>query len=118
MRHRSDARINKKKVKVFRNGNLVNLKRKDIRCGDIVEVKCDQPFPCDLILFYSLGENGTCHVTTANLDGETNLKLRIVPGKFPVKFEDLNSIKGIIKCDKPNEDLYEFKGKIEINGRE
>lgn len=85
-----------------------------------MEVNCDQSFPCDLILFYSLGENGTCHVTTANLDGETNLKIRTIPKKFPSinQVEDMNSIKGIIKCDKPNEDLYEFKGKIEINGHE
>ncbi|RNA39590.1 putative phospholipid-transporting ATPase IF, partial [Brachionus plicatilis] len=119
LRHKSDSRINKIKVRVLRNGSFVNLKRKDIQCGDIVEVHCDQSFPCDLMLLHSLDENGSCHVTTANLDGETNLKLRTAPNKFPsIQVDDLAALRGVIKCDKPNADLYEFKGNIEINGHE
>ena len=33
-------------------------------------------FPCDLILLYAETEDNTCHITTANLDGETNLKVK------------------------------------------
>ena len=29
--------------------------------------------------------------------------------------EDLSKFRGVIKCDKPNLELYDFKGKIEIN---
>jgi phospholipid-translocating ATPase len=35
----------------------------------------DQPFPCDLLLLYSQTEDNKCYITTANLDGETNLKV-------------------------------------------
>lgn len=45
------------------------------KCGDIVEVERDQGFPCDLLLLYSKTENKICHITTANLDGETNIKV-------------------------------------------
>ena len=30
-----------------------------------------------MVLLYSSNENGTCHTKTANLDGETNLKVCI-----------------------------------------
>ena len=28
--------------------------------------------------------------------------------------EDLANLRGVIKCDKPNLELYEFKGKIQL----
>ena len=43
--------------------------------GDIVEVTGDQPFPCDLLLLDCQTDTKECHITTANLDGETNLKV-------------------------------------------
>ena len=39
----------------------------------------DQPFPCDLLILYSQTEDNKCYITTANLDGETNLKPKEVP---------------------------------------
>ncbi len=46
------------------------------KCGDIVEVINDGTFPCDLVLLYADSEEHTCHITTANLDGESNLKVK------------------------------------------
>lgn len=43
--------------------------------GDIVEVKADETFPCDLIFLASSSVDGTCYVTTASLDGESNFKV-------------------------------------------
>lgn len=48
--------------------------------GDIVVVREDETFPCDLILLSSSRHDGTCYVTTTSLDGESSHK---VPG--PVK---------------------------------
>ena len=45
------------------------------QCGDIVEVDNDSTFPCDLILLFAETEDNTCQITTANLDGESNLKV-------------------------------------------
>lgn len=73
-----------------------------------------------MVLLYSHNEEHACHVTTANLDGETNLKKRVVPEKIPTieTVNDLHFFRGVIKCDKPNTDLYEFKGKIVIDRTE
>ena len=55
------------------------MKSKDVHVGDIVRVKRDEGFPCDLVLISTSNSEGKCYVTTANLDGETNLKVFIIP---------------------------------------
>ena len=44
--------------------------------GDVVLVKEDESFPCDLILLSSSRDDGTCFVTTASLDGESSHKVQ------------------------------------------
>ena len=60
---------------MLRDGLFQIIQRKQIKCGDIVEVKTNQSFPCDILLLYSDSVDKTCHITTANLDGESNLKV-------------------------------------------
>ena len=36
----------------------------------------NEEFPCDLVVISSEDPEGTCYITTANLDGETNLKVQ------------------------------------------
>ena len=38
--------------------------------------------PADVLLLNSSDENGICHLSTANLDGETNLKQKQIPKGF------------------------------------
>lgn len=75
LRHLSDRKINNSRVRVLKDGTFVESKWADIRCGNIIEVTADKPFPCDMVLLYSHTDDGVCHITTANLDGETNLKV-------------------------------------------
>uniref|UniRef100_A0A8C6TYP7 Phospholipid-transporting ATPase n=1 Tax=Neogobius melanostomus TaxID=47308 RepID=A0A8C6TYP7_9GOBI len=65
LRHKADNEVNGAPVYVVRSGSLV---------GDIVRVAKDETFPVDLVLLSSDRPDGTCHITTASLDGETNLK--------------------------------------------
>ena len=48
-----------------------------MQVGDIVKVMVEEELPCDMVLLSSHDEDGECYVTTANLDGETNLKVHV-----------------------------------------
>ncbi|XP_048448162.1 phospholipid-transporting ATPase IF-like, partial [Rhincodon typus] len=74
LRHKADNEVNNTPVYVIRSGGLVQTRSQNIRVGDIVRIEKDQTFPTDLVLLSTDREDGTCYVTTASLDGETNLK--------------------------------------------
>ena len=48
------------------------------------------------------------YVSTMNLDGETNLKERVIP--FDV--ESVQQFQGTINCDRPNESLEQWDGNV------
>ncbi len=64
------------------------------KVGDIVEVNADKSFPCDLLLLRSESEDNQCFITTANLDGEINLKVNW-NDQMKLKFKDL-----VWKCNR------------------
>jgi phospholipid-transporting ATPase len=68
-RHKADKKINHASAHVVREGVLQHVLWKDIRVGDIVRVKSDEPVPADIIVLSSSGNNGVCHIETSNLDG-------------------------------------------------
>uniref|UniRef100_A0A663MNM7 Phospholipid-transporting ATPase n=1 Tax=Athene cunicularia TaxID=194338 RepID=A0A663MNM7_ATHCN len=74
LRHRADNEVNKSNVFIVENAKQVQKESEKIKVGDIVEVKADETFPCDLIFLASSSIDGTCYVTTASLDGESNFK--------------------------------------------
>jgi magnesium-transporting ATPase (P-type) len=51
-----------------------------VRClkqvGDIVRFGEDQQCPADVVVVETSDPAGICYIETANLDGETNLKIR------------------------------------------
>lgn len=80
-----------------------------------MKVARDCDVPCDLILLHSSDPSGKCFVTTANLDGESNLKSLTIPRGLP-KVEPIRlHTLGTIECEHPITDLYSFNGRIELN---
>ncbi|CAL8134314.1 unnamed protein product [Orchesella dallaii] len=116
LRHKNDDQVNNRAVKVLRDGILEEIQSKDIKVGDIVKLESDEQVPTDLLLLGSSDEYLRCQINTANLDGETNLKLRYCPSGLPhFKHEDdFDTCHLIVECEHPCEDLYEFSGSLLI----
>jgi len=119
-RHLEDRKINDSKVKAFRDGDWEEVQWKSVCVGDIVMVLNDMFFPADLVLLASSEDEAQCYIETANLDGETNLKIR--SGNVTTKhIKDVQSLKaffGEIEAEGPNKNLYDFTGNITKKGGE
>uniref|UniRef100_A0A8C9EKH2 Phospholipid-transporting ATPase n=1 Tax=Pavo cristatus TaxID=9049 RepID=A0A8C9EKH2_PAVCR len=114
LRHRADNEVNKSNVFVIENAKQVQKESEKIKVGDIVEVKADETFPCDLIFLASSSTDGTCYVTTASLDGESNFKTHYAVRDTTVLCTDeaIDSLTATIECEQPQPDLYKFVGRI------
>uniref|UniRef100_A0A8C1SNT0 Phospholipid-transporting ATPase n=1 Tax=Cyprinus carpio TaxID=7962 RepID=A0A8C1SNT0_CYPCA len=111
LRHKADKEVNKYPVTVLEDGRSVKKESEKIKVGDVVEVVEDETFPCDLILLQSSREDGTCFVTTASLDGESNHKTHYT---VPDIEKDLQALTSAIECEQPQPDLYKFVGRMHI----
>uniref|UniRef100_A0A8C2WMS6 Phospholipid-transporting ATPase n=1 Tax=Cyclopterus lumpus TaxID=8103 RepID=A0A8C2WMS6_CYCLU len=115
-RHRSDTEINHMDCLVYSRAERRYVERfwKEVQVGDFIRLRCNEILPADVLLLSSSDPDRLCHLETATLDGETNLKQRQVVRSFfdldcefdPLKFN------GIIECEKPNNDLNRFRGYI------
>nr|CAD7426833.1 unnamed protein product [Timema monikensis] len=111
-RHRADDEINHSKVEVLRDGHWLWVQWINVVVGDIVKVHNNNFFPADLIILSSSEPQAICYIETANLDGETNLKIRqALPetARF-LEIKDLSLFTGTVECEQPNRHLYEFTG--------
>ncbi|NWR54676.1 AT11C ATPase, partial [Bucorvus abyssinicus] len=116
LRHRADNEVNKSTVFIVENAKQVQKESEKIKVGDIVEVKADETFPCDLIFLASSSIDGTCYVTTASLDGESNFKTHYAVRDTTVLCTDeaIDTLTATIECEQPQPDLYKFVGRIII----
>ncbi|XP_042303462.1 phospholipid-transporting ATPase VB [Sceloporus undulatus] len=116
-RYRYDQQINSFKAKTYSVSKNTYTEKcwKDVRVGDFVQLQCNEIIPADILLLYSSDRNGICHLETANLDGETNLKQRQVVKGFSKQNTEFKPecFQNIIVCEKPNNDLTRFKGYME-----
>ncbi|XP_034519666.1 phospholipid-transporting ATPase IB [Ailuropoda melanoleuca] len=118
-RHKADNAVNKKKTIVLRNGMWHTIMWKEVAVGDIVKVVNGQYLPADMALLSSSEPQAMCYVETANLDGETNLKIRqgLSHTADMQTREVLMKLSGTIECEGPNRHLYDFTGNLHIDGK-
>uniref|UniRef100_A0A667YXM4 Phospholipid-transporting ATPase n=1 Tax=Myripristis murdjan TaxID=586833 RepID=A0A667YXM4_9TELE len=116
-RYQSDRKLNNTPCFIYcrKEQQFVERRWKDVRVGDFVKVICNEIIPADLLLLHTSDPNGVCHIETANLDGETNLKQRrVVPGLSTSTSEfEPESFNGVVVCERPNNNLNHFKCYVE-----
>lgn len=114
-RYLSDKKANEKEVWVVRKGIRKHIQAQDICVGNIVWLRENDEVPCDLVLIGTSDPQGLCYVETAALDGETDLKTRVVASAcMGIDSELLHKIKGVIECPVPDKDIRRFDANMRL----
>ncbi|XP_016901740.1 phospholipid-transporting ATPase 2 isoform X2 [Cucumis melo] len=114
-RYLSDKKANEKEVWVVKQGTRKIIQAQDIHVGNLVWLRENDEVPSDLVLIGTSDPQGICYVETSALDGETDLKTRVIPSAcMGIDFDLLNKIKGVIECPKPDKDIRRFDANIRL----
>lgn len=114
-----DKRENNRIVRVFEHGKWHEKKNKDIQVATVIQVMENESIPADILLIDSSNVAGICFIETANLDGEANLKTKLLK----------RELKQAMNCEKefegaepisftymhPNQYIYKFEGKARLH---
>lgn len=97
----------------------------DLVVGNYIKLSEGDLIPADIVVLASSDEDAVCYVETSNLDGESNLKTKsaIVSSSKFLKSEETNELlgeklramHGYLKCENPNNRLYNFDGLLSLN---
>jgi len=116
-RFKSDLRENMRKYHVIQahTGQEVKTRCRDLRVGDLVKIERNRIIPADVVIVGSALEEGVGYIETAQLDGETNLKLRRCPDATQgLRPEELAQLEGRVECGVPVSSIYAFKGAMHV----
>ncbi|KAK9291287.1 hypothetical protein L1049_009476 [Liquidambar formosana] len=116
-RHRSDRKENNREALVLHSGQFQLKKWKKIQAGEVVKICADEAIPCDMVLLGTSDPSGIAYIQTMNLDGESNLKTRYARQETTSAVLEGDSILGLIRCEQPNRNIYEFTANMEFKGQ-
>ncbi|XP_069379069.1 phospholipid-transporting ATPase ID-like isoform X2 [Paralichthys olivaceus] len=119
-RHRSDNQVNNRKAQVLIDRKLRSEKWMDVQVGDIIKLENNQFVTADLLLLSSSEPLNLVYIETAELDGETNLKVRQalpITGDLGDNIEKLADFNGEVRCEAPNNRLDRFTGTLTYAGQ-
>ncbi|XP_034458538.1 phospholipid-transporting ATPase ID [Hippoglossus hippoglossus] len=119
-RHRSDKQVNNRRVDVLIDGELRSERWMNVQVGDIIKLENNQFVTADLLLLSSSEPLNLVYVETAELDGETNLKVKqalTVTGELGDRVDALAGFNGEVRCEPPNNRLDKFKGTMTLSGQ-
>ena len=113
-RKNSDKSLNNSRTKVLRGSSFESVRWVAVKVGDIVRVESEEPFPADLVLLATSEPEGLCYIETANLDGETNLKIKqaIPETATLVSPNELSRLSGRVRSEQPNSSLYTYEATL------
>ena len=125
-RHKSDRLVNNQEVD-FLDPQIAQLRKEKwmyIRTGDIIKIQQDRQVTADIILLNTSDNHNLAYIETAELDGETNLKVRTglqcTESLMDSNLDDfdgnhvlrLAAFNAKVECEAPNNRLDRFQGKL------
>ncbi|SMN21489.1 similar to Saccharomyces cerevisiae YAL026C DRS2 Aminophospholipid translocase (flippase) that maintains membrane lipid asymmetry in post-Golgi secretory vesicles [Maudiozyma saulgeensis] len=115
----SDKELNNSIVEIYNDGEFIKKRWIDIKVGDIIKVNSEEAIPADLIIVSSSEPEGLCYIETANLDGETNLKIKQSKAETSgfIDSRQLKSLTGKVLSEQPNSSLYTYEGTMELGNQ-
>ncbi|KAF4795519.1 Phospholipid-transporting ATPase FetA [Turdus rufiventris] len=118
-RHKSDKHVNNRPVQVLINGMLKEQKWMNVQVGDIIKLENNNFVTADLLLLSSSEPHSLTYIETAELDGETNLKVKqalTVTAELGEDLQKLTEFNGEVRCEAPNNKLDKFTGTLTLRG--
>ncbi|KAL3615809.1 hypothetical protein CASFOL_040103 [Castilleja foliolosa] len=116
-RHRSDRNENNREALVLQSDEFCPKRWKNIQAGEVVKINSNETIPCDMVLLGTNDPSGIAYIQTMNLDGESNLKTRYARQETNKLVLEGTTISGVIKCEQPNRNIYEFMANMELKGQ-
>ncbi|KAH8653216.1 P-type ATPase-like protein [Tricladium varicosporioides] len=115
-RKTSDKSLNNSKARVLKGSSFVETKWVNVAVGDIIRVESEEPFPADVVILSSSEPEGLCYIETANLDGETNLKIKqAIPETCEmISPNELSRLGGKLRSEQPNSSLYTYEATLTV----
>ncbi|XP_015262299.1 PREDICTED: phospholipid-transporting ATPase ID-like, partial [Gekko japonicus] len=118
-RHQSDKQVNNRPVQVLLNGRLKAECWRNVEVGDVIKLEKNNFVTADLLLLSSSEPHSLIYIETAELDGETNLKVRqalTVTAEMGEDLQTLGGFDGEVQCEAPNNKLDRFVGTLTTKG--
>ena len=114
-RGKQDEQINERECFVYNKNKFSFTKQswRNIMVGDIIRVLCKQELPADVLLIDTSDEFDFAYADTSTLDGETNLKQKMIPKIPDFETTGLRNLSVRVCVEKPNNDLSKLNGFIE-----
>ncbi|XP_033633793.1 phospholipid-transporting ATPase ID-like isoform X2 [Asterias rubens] len=120
-RHRSDSLVNNRQTDILVENNLNSTRWQDVQVGDIIRKENNEFIAADILILSSSEPHSLAYIETAELDGETNLKVRQALPETAMLGEDLEKFKNFkaeIRCEPPNNKLDRFEGTMTWEGED
>uniref|UniRef100_A0A8C3YFA4 Phospholipid-transporting ATPase n=1 Tax=Catagonus wagneri TaxID=51154 RepID=A0A8C3YFA4_9CETA len=99
---------------------MVTEKWMNIEVGDVIKLENNQAVTADILLLSSSEPYSLTYIETAELDGETNLKVKqaiSVTSEMEDNLKLLSAFDGEVRCECPNNKLDRFTGILTYRGK-
>lgn len=112
------------------SGEETQIAWANVKVGQVILVKQNEQLPADMIALACSGEEGSCYVSTMNLDGETNLKTKGsvsscqailckgYTGGPPEKILPcVGLVLGSVMAEAPQRSIHNFSGSVSLKDK-